>query len=106
MRKTDKGTWGLFMTGTLTRAELAESISREVGLSRLDAAVMIKAIIDNVSAALETGENVKIPKFGTFLLRDKRPRMGRNPKTLIEVPITPRRVIIFRPSRTLRDVVA
>ncbi len=94
------------MTGTLTRAELAQAIIREMGLSGPDAAAMVKAIVDHVSAALECGDTVQIPNFGTFLSRDKRLRMGRNPKTQIEVQIAPRRVIIFRPSQTLRDKVA
>lgn len=67
---------------------------------------MGKAIVDNISIALESGESVKIPNFGTFFLRDKKPRMGRNPKTSIEVPIAPRRVVVFRPSQTLRDKLA
>lgn len=63
-------------------------------------------MLDMVAHALETGENVKISGFGTFVLRDKNERVGRNPKTGIEVPITPRRVLTFRPSQTLRDKVA
>jgi integration host factor subunit alpha len=90
-------------TGTLTRADLAEVVHREVGLSRADAADMIEQILDYMSDALERGENVKISGFGSFILRDKGERIGRNPKTGIEVPIAPRRVLTFRASQLLRD---
>lgn len=92
--------------GTLTRADLAESINRRVGLSRADSLDMVESILTHMSDALATGENVKISGFGTFLLRDKTERIGRNPKTGIEVPITPRRVLTFRASQTMRDRVA
>ena len=88
---------------TLTRADLAESINRKVGLSRSESLGMVEAILDHMSNALEKGENVKISGFGTFLLRDKAERIGRNPKTGIEVPITPRRVLSFRASQMLKD---
>ena len=89
--------------GTLTRADLAESINRRVGLSRADSLDMVESILTHMSDALATGENVKISGFGTFLLRDKTERIGRNPKTGIEVPITPRRVLPFRASQMLKD---
>lgn len=89
--------------GTLTRADLAESINRRVGLSRSDALDMVEAILGNMCHALAEGENVKISGFGTFLLRDKAERIGRNPKTGVEVPITPRRVLTFRASQMLKD---
>ncbi len=92
--------------GTLTRADLADSVNRHVGLSRAEAANMIESILDHMSTALEHGENVKISSFGTFVLRDKTERMGRNPKTGVEVPIAPRRVLTFRASQTMRDRVA
>src|SRR3546814_1067646 len=76
--------------GTLTRADLAESVNRHIGLSRAEAATLIESILEHMSAALERGENVKISSFGTFVLRDKTQRMGRNPKTGVEVPIEPR----------------
>ena len=88
---------------TLTRADLAESINRKVGLSRSESLGMVEAILDHMSKALEKGENVKISGFGTFLLRDKAQRIGRNPKTGVEVPITPRRVLTFRASQMLKD---
>lgn len=89
--------------GTLTRADLAEAINRRVGLSRADSLDMVESILEHMCSALEEGENVKISGFGTFLLRDKTERVGRNPKTGIEVPITPRRVLTFRASQMLKE---
>ncbi len=91
---------------TLTRADIAELLNKQVGLSRAESAELVEQVLDLVTEALETGENVKISGFGTFVLRDKNERIGRNPKTGIEVPITPRRVLTFRPSQTLRDRVS
>ncbi|KPL67130.1 integration host factor subunit alpha [Erythrobacter sp. SG61-1L] len=92
--------------GTLTRADLAEVINRKMGFSRAESLAMVEAILDHMCHALERGENVKISGFGTFLLRDKNERVGRNPKTGIEVPITPRRVLTFRASQILKDRVS
>ena len=92
--------------GTLTRADLAEVINRKMGFSRAESLAMVETILDHMSEALATGENVKISGFGTFLLRDKKQRVGRNPKTGIEVPITPRRVLTFRASQILKDRIA
>jgi integration host factor subunit alpha len=89
--------------GTLTRADLAEALNRRVGLSRADALEMVEAILRHMCEALSNGENVKISGFGTFILRDKAERIGRNPKTGVEVPITPRRVLTFRASQMLKD---
>lgn len=89
--------------GTLTRADLAESINRRVGLSRADSLEMVESILRHMCDSLADGGNVKISGFGTFLLRDKAERIGRNPKTGIEVPITPRRVLSFRASQMLKD---
>lgn len=91
---------------TLTRAEIAERLNRQIGLSRAESAQLVEQVLELVADALEQGENVKISGFGTFVLRDKNERVGRNPKTGIEVPITPRRVLTFRPSQSLRDRVA
>lgn len=93
-------------TDTLTRAEIAEAIHRKLGLSRAESLAMVEVILQHMSNALSSGENVKISGFGTFLLRDKGERVGRNPKTGIEVPITPRRVLTFRASQMLKDKVA
>lgn len=89
--------------GTLTRADLADALQREVGLSRADSAKMVEDILEHMCEALSRGENVKISGFGTFILRDKGQRIGRNPKTGIEVPIAPRRVLTFRASQMMRD---
>ncbi|HEX7751523.1 MAG TPA: integration host factor subunit alpha [Novosphingobium sp.] len=88
---------------TLTRAEIADAINRRLGLSRTESLAMVEAILRLMSDALAKGENVKVSGFGTFLLRDKSERIGRNPKTGVEVPITPRRVLTFRASQMLRD---
>lgn len=95
------------MTGkTLTRMDLSEAIYREVGLSRNDASQLVEAVLDLMSDALVQGEQVKISSFGTFSVRDKAARVGRNPKTGEEVPINPRRVLTFRPSHLMKDRVA
>lgn len=89
--------------GTLTRADLAEALHREVGLSRTESATVVEQILDHICDALASGQNVKISGFGSFLLRDKGERVGRNPKTGVEVPIAPRRVLTFRASQMMRD---
>lgn len=91
---------------TLTRADLAEAINRKLGVSRSESLEMVESILRLMSDALADGENVKISGFGTFLLRDKAQRIGRNPKTGVEVPITPRRVMTFRASQLLKDRIA
>lgn len=93
-------------TETLTRAEIAEAIHRKLGLSRSESLAMVESILQHVCTALASGENVKVSGFGTFLLRDKGERVGRNPKTGVEVPITPRRVMTFRASQMLKDRIA
>lgn len=93
-------------TETLTRAEIAEAIHRKIGISRAESLSMVEAILQHMCVALSKGQNVKISGFGTFLLRDKGERVGRNPKTGIEVPITPRRVMTFRASQMLKDRIA
>ena len=89
--------------GTLTRADLAEALHHRVGLSRADSSRLVEQILSHMCGSLAKGENVKISGFGTFVLRDKGERVGRNPKTGIEVPIAPRRVLTFRASQMLRD---
>lgn len=91
---------------TLTRAEVAVAISRVVGMSQSGSLVLVETILETMSSALERGENVKIAGFGTFLLRDKRARIGRNPKTGEEAAISARRVLTFRSSQGLKDHVA
>lgn len=92
--------------GTLTRADIAARINQLVGLSRNESAHIVESILSHMSDALAGGEHVKISGFGTFVLRDKAQRVGRNPKTGIEVPILPRRVMTFRASQTMRARVA
>lgn len=95
---------GFFMTGkTLTRADLANMIVNTVGLSRSESADIVETVLSEVSDALVDGSSVKLSSFGSFTLRNKRARMGRNPKTGEEVPITPRRVLSFRPSHVMKD---
>lgn len=89
--------------GTLTRADLTDAIYRSLGISRNDSSEFVERILDELSTALEHGDTVKISSFGTFSVRQKKLRMGRNPKTGEEVPITPRRVVTFRASHVLKD---
>ena len=91
---------------TLTRMDLAEAVHEEVGLSRNDSAELVEAVLGHISDALVAGEQVKISSFGTFSVRDKAARIGRNPKTGEEVPIHPRRVLTFRSSHLMKDKVA
>ena len=94
------------MTGkTLTRADLSEAVHRQIGLSRSESADLVKSVLDLVSDTLEKGETVKLSSFGTFMVRQKNGRIGRNPKTGEEVPITPRRVLVFRPSQVMKNVI-
>ncbi len=88
---------------TLTRSHLAEAVYREVGLSRSESAELVESVLRHVSDSLVAGETVKISSFGTFGVREKGRRIGRNPKTGEEVPIEPRRVLVFRPSHILKD---
>jgi integration host factor subunit alpha len=87
---------------TITRAHLAETIYTQVGLSRNESAELLETVLDRLSAALEAGESIIISGFGTFSVRQKGRRIGRNPKTGVEVPILPRRVLVFRPSQVLK----
>ncbi len=88
---------------TLTRMDLSEAVFREVGLSRNESAQLVESILQHISDALVRGETVKISSFGTFSIRDKNARIGRNPKTGEEVPISPRRVLTFRPSHLMKE---
>ena len=88
---------------TLTRAQLTEAVYEEVGLSRNESAELVESVLKEMSKALIRGEPVKISSFGSFTIRSKSERVGRNPKTLEEVPISPRRVIIFKPSHVLKS---
>jgi integration host factor subunit alpha len=90
-------------SGTLTRADLAEALHDHIGLPRSQCSTIVEQMIAHMCEALARGENVKLSGFGTFVLRDKAERIGRNPKSGVEVPIAPRRVLTFRASQTLRD---
>ena len=91
---------------TLTRMDLSEAVFREVGLSRNESAQLVERVLELMSDALVEGEQVKVSSFGTFSVRSKTARVGRNPKTGEEVPISPRRVLTFRPSHLMKDRVA
>ncbi len=92
------------MTGsTVTRADLSEAVYQEVGLSRNESAELVESVLSEVSSALVRGEMVKISSFGSFSVRQKGKRIGRNPKTGEEVPILPRRVLVFRASHVLKN---
>lgn len=91
---------------TLTRMDLSEAVFREVGLSRNDSAQLVESVLEYMSDALVRGEQVKVSSFGTFSVREKTARVGRNPKTGEEAPIPPRRVLSFRPSHLMKDRVA
>ncbi len=88
---------------TITRAQLGESVYQEVGLSRSESADLLESVLNHVSDALARGETVKISSFGSFSVRQKGQRIGRNPKTGEEVPILPRKVLVFRPSQVLKS---
>jgi integration host factor subunit alpha len=88
---------------TVTRADLSEAVYQEVGLSRNESADLVESVLDEISDALVRGETVKVSSFGTFAIREKGERIGRNPKTGEEVPILPRRVLVFRASHVLKN---
>jgi integration host factor subunit alpha len=92
--------------GTLTRADLADVVHRRLGLSRAESAGLVERVLHHMCHALSMGQNVKISGLGRFILRDKGKRVGRNPKTGVEVPIAPRRVMTFRASQIMRDRIA
>jgi integration host factor subunit alpha len=88
---------------TLTRADLAEAVVRKVGLPRNESQGMVELVLKEISSALARGQSVKLSSFGSFGIRQKGQRIGRNPKTGREVPITPRRVLVFRPSNIMKQ---
>jgi len=88
---------------TLTRADLAEALVEKVGLPRNESQELVELVLKEISDALASGEPVKLSSFGSFGIREKGERVGRNPKTGEEVPITPRRVLVFRPSNIMKD---
>jgi len=88
---------------TLTRADLSEAVYEELGLSRQESASLVESMLDLIGDELAKGETVKLSSFGSFAVRDKGQRLGRNPKTGEEVMIEPRRVLVFKPSQVLKD---
>lgn len=89
--------------GTVTRSQLSESVHKEVGLSRSESAQLVEAVLEEVCSELIKSRQVKISSFGTFMVREKGGRVGRNPKTGEEVPIAPRKVLVFRPSHVMKE---
>ena len=87
---------------TVTRTDLADAGYRRVGLSRSESADLVEVVLQEICDTIETGETVKLSSFGSFVVRDKGERIGRNPKTGVEVPICPRRVMVFKPSNILK----
>jgi integration host factor subunit alpha len=87
---------------TITRADLAEAVYRQVGLSRKESGTLVQAVLSEIADTLSQGEPVKLSSFGAFLVREKKERIGRNPKTGVEAPITERRVLSFKPSSVLK----
>ena len=90
---------------TVTRTDLSEAVYRKLGLSRVESAELVEMVLDTISERIVEGESVKLSSFGSFLVRSKNERIGRNPKTGEEVPITPRRVMVFKPSNILKKAV-
>ena len=88
---------------TVTRADLAEAVYRRLGLSRTESAAMVEAVLQEICDAIVRGETVKLSSFGSFVVRQKGQRVGRNPKTGQEVPIPPRRVTVFKPSNIMKQ---
>jgi integration host factor subunit alpha len=87
---------------TVTRADLSEAVYQKLGLSRTESAALVERVLEEICAGLAKGDTVKLSSFGSFLVRDKGQRIGRNPKTGVEVPIEPRRVMVFKPSNVLK----
>ena len=90
---------------TITRTDLSEAVYQKIGLSRIESAELVETVLAEISNRVEQGESVKLSSFGSFLVRSKNERIGRNPKTGEEVPITPRRVMVFKPSNILKKAV-
>ena len=87
---------------TVTRADLSEAVYQKVGLSRTESAALVELVLQHICESLTDGKTVKLSSFGSFVVREKGERIGRNPKTGVEVPIEPRRVMVFKPSNVLK----
>ena len=94
---------GTTVTKTITRADLSEAVYQRVGLSRTESSELVEMVLQEMALAIARGETVKLSSFGSFVVRSKGERVGRNPKTGVEVPITPRRVMVFKPSNILKN---
>jgi integration host factor subunit alpha len=90
-------------TKTVTRVDLCEAVYQKVGLSRTESSALVELVLKEIVACLQKGEAVKLSSFGSFVVRKKGQRIGRNPKTGIEVPISARRVMVFKPSAILKQ---
>ncbi len=90
------------MSNTLTRSEIAQAVHLEIGLSRNESSKLVEDVLEKMTECFVKGEHVKLSSFGTFSVRSKKERIGRNPKTGIEARISPRRVLSFHPSISLR----
>lgn len=90
-------------TNTITRADLAEAVYEQVGLSRNESSDLVESVLEIISESLIKGDSVKISSFGSLAVREKSERVGRNPKTGVEVPISPRKVLVFKASHLLKD---
>lgn len=88
---------------TVTRVDLCEAVYQKVGLSRTESSAFVELVLKEITDCLEKGETVKLSSFGSFMVRKKGQRIGRNPKTGTEVPISPRRVMVFKPSAILKQ---
>ena len=91
---------------TVTRADLCEAVYQKVGLSRTESATLVELVLKEITDTLMKGEAVKLSSFGNFVVRKKNKRLGRNPKTGKEAPISPRRVLVFKPSRVMKQQVS
>ena len=87
---------------TVTRTDLSEAVYQKVGLSRAESAKLVEQVLGEIGDSLVAGKSVKLSGFGTFIVRSKGERVGRNPKTGVEVPIEQRRVMVFKPSNVLK----
>ncbi|ACL59843.1 integration host factor subunit alpha [Methylobacterium nodulans] len=87
---------------TITRADLTEAVHQRVGLSRAESAALVETVLSEICTCLASGEGVKLSSFGSFVVRDRGKRVGRNPTTRVEVAIAPRRVMVFKPSNLLK----
>ncbi|MEO0328775.1 MAG: integration host factor subunit alpha [Pseudomonadota bacterium] len=90
---------------TITRTDLSEAVYQKLGLSRIESAELVETVLETISNRIIEGESVKLSSFGSFIVRSKNERIGRNPKTGEEVPITPRRVMVFKPSNIMKKAV-